>query len=256
MRPRTARAAIALAGALLAILLFASFSHGAISASTDARIQVAIAVVAAIAGAVGLWSGALRFSAPRLALAGVGLLAAFAAWCGLTVLWSVAPDQTWIELNRAITYVIVLCLAISLGASDPRSVEWIAARVSRRGPRCDGLCPGAEAAPGAARAPASSRSTRRAHCLAYRSRLGTGTRWRLFIAMGAPIALALAVDSSRSRGQRLAALVGLELMLLAVGFTYSRGGHDRAGDRPGCRHRSERRAAALPDVAGRWLVLP
>ena len=35
--------------------------------------------------------------------------------------WSVAPDQTWIELNRAITYVIVLCLAIALGASDRSS---------------------------------------------------------------------------------------------------------------------------------------
>ena len=86
--------------------------------------------------------------------------------------------------------------------------------------------------------------------------LGYWNALALFIAMGAPIALALAVDSSRRRRARLAALVGLELMLLAVGFTYSRGGADRAGDRPRCRHRSQRRAAALADVAGRRWSLP
>ena len=222
-RPRTARAAIALAGALLAILLWASFSHGAISASTDARIQVAIAVVAAIAGAVGLWSGALRFSAPRLAIAGLGLLAAFAAWCGLTVLWSVAPDQTWIELNRAITYVIVLCLAISLGASDLRSVKWIAHGFLAVTLAATAYALGQKLFPGL-HVPGVFTLNQTGPLPRLQEPLGYWNALALFIALGAPIALALAVDSSRRRGQRLAALVGLELMLLAVGFTYSRGG--------------------------------
>ena len=232
---RSARAPIALAGALLAIMLYAAFAHGAISTSTDARIQVAVAVVAAIAGAVGLWSGALSFSAPRVALAGVGLLAAFAAWSGVTVLWSVAPDQTWIELNRAITYVIVLCLAIALGASDPRAVSMDRRRVPRRGSRGHRLRPRAEAASRACTSPASSRSTRPGRCHGYRSRSDTGTRWRCSSRWACPSALALAVDWTRRRGERVGALVALELMLLVIGFTLLARGHDRARGRPGRR---------------------
>src|SRR5438132_287391 len=126
-RPRTPPLAPAvLAAALLVVLLYAGFSHGAAALSTDARVQVAVAVVAALAGAAWLWTGSLRFSSPGLAVAGVGLLAAFAAWSGVTILWSVAPEQTWIELNRALAYVIVLCLAIAVGASDDRARGWIA----------------------------------------------------------------------------------------------------------------------------------
>ena len=86
--------------------------------STYARIEVALAAIAALAGAAWLWTGTLRFAAPRLALAGIALLAVFAVWNGLTVLWSVSPDQTWVEFNRALSYVLVLCLAVALGTTD------------------------------------------------------------------------------------------------------------------------------------------
>jgi len=89
-------------------------------------VQVVIAALAAVAGAAWLWAGTLRLSAPRLAVAGTALLAAFACWTGITLVWSVAPNQTWIELNRAITYVITLCLAIALGASYARAIRHLA----------------------------------------------------------------------------------------------------------------------------------
>jgi len=78
-----------------------------------------------VAGGAWLWSGTLRFSAPRRAVAGIGLLSAFALWSAVTLLWSVAPDNTWLELNRVLTYVIVLVLAVVLGASTKRAVGLI-----------------------------------------------------------------------------------------------------------------------------------
>src|SRR5437016_5993460 len=117
----TPHAPAVLAAALLLVVLYAAFSHGGAALSTSARIQVALAAMTAGAGAAWLWTGGLRLATPRLAIAGVVLLAMFATWSGITVFWSVAPEQTWIALNRAISYVIVLCLAIGLGASDPRA---------------------------------------------------------------------------------------------------------------------------------------
>ena len=120
-----ARAPIVLAAALLALVLYAAFDHGAIDAAAETRIEVAIAALAALALGAWLWSGTLRLSAPWLAFAGIGLLSAFAVWSGITMIWSVSPDHTWTELNLAIAYVIVLCLAVALGASLVRSVELV-----------------------------------------------------------------------------------------------------------------------------------
>jgi hypothetical protein len=220
---RSVRAPIALAGALLAIMLYAAFAHGAISTSTDARIQVAVAVVAAIAGAVGLWSGALSFSAPRLALAGVGLLVLFAAWSGVTVLWSVAPDQTWIELNRAIAYLIVLCLAIALGASDPRAVAWIAEGFLAVALAVTAYALGQKLLPGL-HVSGVFTLNQTGPLPRLQEPFGYWNALALFVAMGVPGALALAVDWTRRRGERVGALVALELMLLVIGFSYSRGG--------------------------------
>lgn len=234
---RAAHAPSALAGALLLVLLYAAFAHGAIgppagigSPAAESRLEVAIAVIATLAGACLLWSGSLRFSAPRLALAGVGLLAAFAVWSGFTLLWSVAPDQTWIDLNRALTYVIALCLAVAIGASLPRAVALIckgfllvalAVTIYALGQK---LAPGLHV-PGLF----DLNQTGLSPLLLERSpRLqepfGYWNALALFIAMGVPIALVHAVDATRTTRTRLGALLSLELMLLAIVFTYSRGG--------------------------------
>src|SRR5947209_4528740 len=87
------RAPAALGGALVALVLYAAFAHGAAGGAAEARLQVAIPIVAALAAAAWLWSGTLRLAAPRMAVAGIALLTIFAAWSGLSVMWSVAPDQ-------------------------------------------------------------------------------------------------------------------------------------------------------------------
>ena len=53
--------------------------------------------------------------------------------------------------------------------------------------------------------------------------LGYWNALGLFIAFGVPIGLALTADKTRAPRLRLAALAAVELMLIAVGLTYSRG---------------------------------
>jgi hypothetical protein len=220
---RSSRAPAALGTALLLLILYSAFSHGAVALAADARLQVAVAGVAAIAGGAWLWSGTLRFSAPRLAYAGLGLLAAFAAWSGVSVLWSVAADQTWIELNRVLAYVIVLCLALVLGASHERAAPLMAKGFLLVALVLTGYGLGQKLVPGL-HITGVFDLNQTGLLPRLQEPFGYWNALALFIAMGAPIALALAVDSLRSRRTRLLAAVALELMLLAVAFTYSRGG--------------------------------
>ncbi len=115
------RIPLLIAGTLLIVVLYAAFDHGAVALTVATRVEVAIAVIAAVAAAAWLTLDVVKSSDLRAARGALGLLAAFAAWCGITVLWSVAPDQTWVEFNRALTYVLVAALALGVGATDPRA---------------------------------------------------------------------------------------------------------------------------------------
>src|SRR5437764_14863082 len=114
---------VAIGVVLLAVILYAAFDHGAVSQSTDTRIELAITGISVAALVPWLWTGTLRLAAPRIAAVGVGFLGTFALWSGITVLWSVAPDQTWIELNHVITYLLVLGLAMAVGSTYARALE-------------------------------------------------------------------------------------------------------------------------------------
>jgi hypothetical protein len=220
---RSARPPVLLAAVLLVVLAYAAFAHGAVQSPTEPRLQVAIAAIVAAAGASWLWSGTLRISAPALAVTGAGMLAAFVVWSGVTVLWSVAPDRTWIEFNRALTYVIVLGLAIGVGASYKRSVELVAkgfllvalaVTVYALGQK---LIPGLHIA-GLFDLNQTGVLPRLQEPFGYWNALA------LFLVMGTPMALACVVDTSAGVRLRLAALLALELMLLTVCLTFSRGG--------------------------------
>src|SRR5436190_17726051 len=90
-------ASIFLLAALSLLLLYAAFDHGATDVAAQAHVQTALCVMAVVAAAAWIWGGALRFAARPMAIAGLAALAAFAAWSGITLLWSIAPDQTWLE---------------------------------------------------------------------------------------------------------------------------------------------------------------
>lgn len=215
-------AAILLLAALSLLILYAAFDHGAISISAQARVQAALSVIAAVAAAVWVWSGALRLAVRPMALAGLGALAAFAVWSGVTVVWSVAPDQTWLEFNRALTYVLALGVALLAGASHRRSIEVLAngallvafaVTLYALGQK---VLPGFHV-PGLFNLNQTQLVPRLQEPFGYWNALG------LFVAFGVPIGLAVAVDSERLPRVRLAGLAAVELMLITVGLTYSRG---------------------------------
>lgn len=211
-----------LAVALLGTCLYAAFAHGTIAPAPTERIQIALAMIAAGAAAAWLWSGRLRLSAPGLAWAGLALLVAFAAWSGLSLLWSVSPDSTWAQANRALTYALVLALAIALGASHRRALELtavgflaLALAVTAYG-LGQKLLPGLHVA-GVFSLNQTGRLARLEEPVGYWNALG------LFIALAVPLALAVAVDRGRSARLRIAAAGAIVPMLVTIAFTYSRG---------------------------------
>lgn len=215
--------AAVLAGALLVIVLYAAFAHGAVALSTEARIQVAVAATAAIAGAGWLWVRRLTFSPSPLATGGIWLLGAFAAWSGVTLLWSVAPDQTWIELNRAVCYAIVLCLAIAIGSSYRRAIAFVAKGFLAIALAVTAYALGQKLFPGI-HVPGLFNLNQTGPLPRLQEPFGYWNALALFVVLAVPIALALAVDARRSAKARLAALCAVELMLLVIAFTFSRGG--------------------------------
>jgi hypothetical protein len=209
--------------ALFAASAYAAFAQGAIRTPNEPRLQVGIAVIAALAAAGWLWFGKLSLRAPKPALAALGLLLAFCAWSALTLAWSTSPEGTWVEVNRLFSYTLILALAIGLGASDADAIGFTArgalalilivtvyalAQKVFPGLRIGGLID-LNRTGGSARLQAP---------LDYWNALA------LLLTLGAPVALIQALQPTAARAARLTGLITLELIVVAVGFTESRGG--------------------------------
>ncbi|HWL33825.1 MAG TPA: O-antigen ligase family protein [Gaiellaceae bacterium] len=59
-----------------------------------------------------------------------GLLLATAAWSGLSIAWSVAPDLSWAELDRTLVYTAFLAVGLLLGAGRPEAARLAAAALT------------------------------------------------------------------------------------------------------------------------------
>src|SRR4051812_1339244 len=78
----------ALLGAALGVaILYAAFANGAISIPDESRLQVGIASVSILAIAALLFGRSLSAAARSPAYGGLFLLAAFAAWSGISLAW-------------------------------------------------------------------------------------------------------------------------------------------------------------------------
>ena len=208
-------AATALLVALVGACAYAAFAHGAVELGDEAPLQAALALLALAAAGAALGAGRLL---PRTSGAGwpaAGLLAAFAAWCGLSLAWSATPDLSWQATNRAAAYALVVVLALAAGTRAPRAVERTAL-----GLLAVALAAAVDALAGKA-LPGLTDGTALSPRL--REPLGYWNALALLCVLGMPVALRIATDAARSAGVRLAALGALWLLVMTAGLTYSRG---------------------------------
>ena len=108
------------AGGLLAAVA-TLFSAG----SSNGRlvwIGLAALLVAAALGA-GAFLGLPRPALGREAAVALSLLAAFVAWNGVSVLWSIEPDRSWDYFNRGLVYLALAVVGIAVGSFVPRAAR-------------------------------------------------------------------------------------------------------------------------------------
>ena len=219
---REGRAPILLGAALAAALLYAAFASGAIRIPEESRLQVLVAAIALATLAATLF-GALRFDASPRAVAGLWLLGGFAAWSALSITWSIAPDETWLEVNRAIAYALVAAIAVVLGSSLPRALERIAlgylavAGLVALYALGGKLVPWVQI-PGLLDLDHLDRISRLRAPIEYWNALA------LFCVLAIPVAVRAAADLERSARFRGVSLVALVILFATLALTYSRGG--------------------------------
>src|SRR5437660_7508049 len=112
-RPGTRMTTLALGSALAAVAFVA---QGGSNLSRTTIVELVLTVASGVVVAVAL----LRARGGRLD--GGLTLAAFAALAALTalsILWSIVPDDSWIEANRTLSYLFVFAAALACARLAP-----------------------------------------------------------------------------------------------------------------------------------------
>ncbi len=109
--------------ALAGLVTWALFSEGATSLEDGAGLQIVLCAAASSRSRGCCSRRACTFGRRVQALIGLGLLVLFAAWSGVSIGWSIAPDLSWVQLNRWAAYALVVALALVLGSSLRRAPE-------------------------------------------------------------------------------------------------------------------------------------
>lgn len=213
MRPALA----ASVGAAAAALLAASVLLG--DGSSDDRVTW-IGTAAVLAGAAAvvavLWG---RLGVPGLTRAGwafVALLTAFVAWNGFSVLWSIEPDRTWNYFNRGLVYVAFAIVGLFVGSYGRRVWPWVAGTLAAVSTVVVGWALLVKVVP---RLDSDSGRIARLHVP-----LGYWNALALLLVMGVPALLWVAARREHVPWLRAAAVGVTYAALVALLFTYSRGG--------------------------------
>ena len=111
----------------MAVSVPAALLLGAVFAGDSVWTAVAAVLIAGTWGALAL---AGRAPLPGGGATLVGLLLATAAWSGLSIAWSVAPDLSWAELDRTLVYVAFLAVGLLLAAGRPDAARLAAAALT------------------------------------------------------------------------------------------------------------------------------
>jgi hypothetical protein len=209
-------AAIVLLAGLLVAAAWAAFAGGAVRMPQETWLQAGLVVLATVAAAAWLGTGALRPGAHPLAIAGLLVLVLFAVWTGVSLTWSVTPDRTWQEANRVLAYALVVGVALVAGSTVPRAIEraaagWLVVAVGVAVYALAGkLVPGiVDHATEVAR---------------LRAPLEYWNALALACVLGVPAAIRFATARGARERWRIASLVALFVLLCTLGMTYSRGG--------------------------------
>ena len=209
--------------ALASLAAWALFTEGATSLEDEAALQIALCAIALITLASLLFSPRVRLRAPARALAGLVLLVMFAAWSGWSIDWSVAPDLSWVQLNRWAAYALAAALALVLGSSLDRAPRRTATAFLAIATAVALYALGGKVAPGLS-IPGLIDLDHTADFSRLRAPLGYWNALGLVCVLAGPIAVRTAADPDATSRLRTFALVALVLVLVTLGLTYSRGG--------------------------------
>ena len=204
---------VAIAAAVFALL----YADGGFAPTTRSYAGLTAWWLLGAGAAVGIASA--RAGIDRLALAALGLLAAFAVWILISVNWAADAERAFAQFNQVSLYVAVLAISIVLARLVPAS--WVVggvalaltsigvvAFVSRCFPSTFGLQPGRELL-----APLASRLS---FPLGYWNGLG------IAVALAYPLLLAI-MTSRRSRVASAVAALPLPILAADMYLTSSRG---------------------------------
>ena len=209
--------------ALAGIVAWALFSDGATSLENEAGLQIALCAAALVTLAGLLFSPRVRLRAPAIALVGLGLLALFAVWSGWSIAWSIAPDLSWVQLNRWAAYTLVAALALVLGSSLRRAPQLTALTFLVVATAVAAYALGGKVIPWFS-IPGLIDLDHTANFSRLREPLGYWNALGLVCVLAGPIAVRTAADPDASRRWRTFSLVSLVVLLVTLGLTYSRGG--------------------------------
>ena len=207
---RAALLPLAAAGALVAVSVL--FSDGS---SGGRLVWIGLAAVVA-AGALATW--ALLVEEPVLgteAVVAFGLFAAFVAWCGLSVLWSIEPDRSWAYLNRGLVYVALAAIGLAAGAYVPGARRLWAYVLALVVALALGWALLGKAVPALG---GSGRIARLGAPIGYWNALA------LLLVFGLPLALWLGARREHPHWLRAAGVVYTYALVVGILLTYSRGG--------------------------------
>ncbi len=220
--PSTARAPWALLVAFCACLLYACFASGASELPAQSWTQLALALIATTAVAAWLYGNGLTLRVSRTGAVGMIGIAAFAAWAAISIAYSVAPDRSWAEANTVLSYGVTALIGALLGSSLPRAAERV------------GIAIGVAAIPVALYALGGKTipgfhiggliDLDHAGFSRLRAPLGYWNALALTCVTGALPLLRAAASPHHRPWPRVGALLGVFLLALVLGLTYSRGG--------------------------------
>lgn len=211
------------AAGLAAAVAYAAFARGATELPAEARLQVALAALALAATAALLVGRGLRAAAPVAAWAGLGLLALFAVWTGVSLDWSTAPDLTWAQLNRWVAYALATLVAFVVGSSLPRALERTALAYLAIATAVALYALAGKAIPEVSIAGLFD-FDHTAYFSRLREPLAYWNALSLFCVLGVPPAVRAAADADRGVRTRAAAGAAGAVLLTTIALSYSRGG--------------------------------